>query len=45
MTFDKLVVFGKACTKVTSDEVIDELGHSIKAVRDLNYEYLMDIVY
>lgn len=42
MTLDKLIVFGKTCSKVTSDEVIDELGHSIKAVRDLHYEFYIN---
>lgn len=38
MTFDKLIVFGKTCSKVTSDEEIDDLGHNVELIHTLNYE-------
>jgi hypothetical protein len=38
MTPLNLVVFGKTCTKVTSDEEIDNLGHDVDSVRNLNYD-------
>jgi hypothetical protein len=53
MTPLNLVVFGKICTKVTSDEEIDNLGHDVDAVRNLNYDiyvsqetdYIIEIIY
>lgn len=38
MTFENLVVFGKTCSKVTSDEEIDDLGHNVELIHTLNYE-------